>query len=141
MMIYEKESCDQQKNEFLRRENKQEIDRIYLELKQLKKRESPNRQFCEGVARSLIKQLKKLLSVYNYSFTCSEGLPDLKSKKLILGVELERLKRQYGEIDYDGRSGKIKDFFKNQEALRQRFMEDIFKFKLSNYFSIQLIIL
>jgi len=36
------------------------------------------------VTISLLKQLKKILKVYNYSFACSEGLAELENSRVIV---------------------------------------------------------
>lgn len=56
-------------------------------------------KYCDGVAKKLEDQVKKLLKVYNYSFECAEGLDDLitqrdKDRKELdfLRLALQRLK-------------------------------------------------
>lgn len=71
MMIKEKEACDDRRLETFTLENRQELDRVIRELKQLKTVESNGSHFCDGVTPSLERQLKKVLKVYNYSFACS----------------------------------------------------------------------
>lgn len=60
----------------------------------------------------LLQQLKKILKVYNYSFACSEGLPELQQNKLILEQDLARLKNEQSRSDYDETSKKLKTYFK-----------------------------
>lgn len=63
--------------------------------------ETADRSFCEGVAPSLEKQLKKILKVYNYSYACTQGLPELKASLIVIETQLQALKKQESEIDYE----------------------------------------
>ena len=73
----------------------------------------------------LLQQLKKILKVYNYSFACSEGLPELKRDKIHLEEKLANLKNEESRSDYDDRSSKIKKYFKDEEEMRIRLVDDI----------------
>lgn len=102
-MIKEKDACFDRKGELMQHESRRELEKTYNELKSLKRKENPNSEYCEGVTLSLLKQLKKVLKIYNYSFACSEGLPELQNSKIILHIELQRLNQTYQEIDFDGK--------------------------------------
>lgn len=49
-------------------------------------------KYCDGVAKKLEDQVKKLLKVYNYSFECAEGLDELIAQRDKDRKELEQLK-------------------------------------------------
>lgn len=59
------------KDKYTSQNNRNEVEEIIQKLKALKSIESPNRNYCEGVALKLLKQLKKVLRTYNYSFACA----------------------------------------------------------------------
>lgn len=87
---------------------------------------------------SLEKQLKKILKVYNYSFACSEGLDELKNGRLVIEIDLQRLKKQEDDIDYEARSDKLKRYFKDQSNLHDEFIDEIYSIKLCISVVIQL---
>ena len=86
------------------RQNKKALHDIITELKRLKSMETVNSSFCEGVIPSLERQLKKILKVYNYSYACTQGLADLKASLIVIETQLQTLKKQESEIDYELRA-------------------------------------
>ena len=109
------------------------LDHIVSELKRLKRVETSESSFCEGVTPSLEKQLKKILKVYNYSFACSEGLSDLKNSRLLIEIELQRLKKAESDIDYDSKSEKLRKYFRDQNEWQDRLMSEIETIRLSTF--------
>lgn len=103
-MIQEKENCDHKKMEIVNRENKKHLHKICTELKFLKSVEGHNRTYCRGVAAILESQLKKILRVYNYSYSCSEGLLELQNNRVQLLAEIGHLKRLYDENNFDAQA-------------------------------------
>jgi hypothetical protein len=92
-MIDEKDDCSMRRN--AETGKNRELAKLLKELKWLKKHESKNREYCAGVAASLVIQLKKILRVYNYSFSCTDGLNDLNTRKVVILAELTRLNSLY----------------------------------------------
>ncbi len=59
---------------------------------------------------TLVKQLKKILKIYNYSFACSDGVDELKAKQTNLATKLTGLRKDLENIDFDSKTDKIKQF-------------------------------
>ena len=138
MMIEEKSTCDEKKGEMNNRENKKEFEKIYNQLKELKGYETLNSSYCEGVARILLKQLKKILRVYNYSFACSEGLIDLQRTRVHLLKELQELKTIQSQDPYDSQTQDLKLYFETQLSIRNQLIEQISDIYLSTQSSTQI---
>jgi hypothetical protein len=88
-------------------------------LRELKQLESPNRNYCEGVAIKLLNQLKKVLKTYNYSFSCAEGLNKLREKKTVVHNLLLAVHSQRDALQYDHRSKRIEQFFNDSHSNKE----------------------
>lgn len=71
-------------NRPINRENQQHIADITNKLRHLKKVEDRRSAHCEGVARKLEVQIRKVLRAYNYSHVCAEGLDQLRQERTLI---------------------------------------------------------
>lgn len=122
----------------INRENQQHIADITNKLRHLKKVEDRRSAHCEGVARKLELQIRKVLRAYNYSHVCAEGLDQLRQERTLIEEKLRGLKDDYARLAYDSTFKRIQLFFNQTRADREELANKAQKFDLSNSYSIQI---
>ena len=97
LLIDEKEAYSNDIKDIRRRQkNNEELMNSFRRRK--KENENVPNKYCEGVAKILEEQVKKILLDYNYTFSCAEGKQALIDKKNQEEKELDDAKKRLAAL-------------------------------------------
>ena len=85
----------------------------------------------------MVRQLKKILRIYNETFACAEGIDDLREKEAKKFEELNKMEKELNALEVTDKIKYIKKYLEGVKDRQNQFVDDINRFSLSNFVDIQ----
>lgn len=121
LYIEEKQNCISERERAKKKGSNEEIRETMERLRQKKKEfGSQVNKYCEGVAKKLESQIKKLLKVYNLTYSCAEGLDQLLAERARHLEDLQATRQRLRLIEEQGFEQYHRSYNSTRDSIRLR---------------------